>query len=236
MHIISKILNIANKIDGKYSKIADKLEKFAANAFDIYVPQQQLESGWKSIGGGNVDGELGGFHTQMELTGNTQFDPQAITEATKFLGELVNDLPDFEQWQTTHQTTNPEQVYNILKIWQPFYLAGVQDIGQLQSVLGMSGPIDLQFATQTPGSNFQYFDITPQEIMEHERGHQYGKKATEQEYLQRINQGADFLNTNGIGGGINPRYKPWQFMQSITGPEEYGPNLHIFERLMRENR
>lgn len=236
MHVISKLLLLSNKIDKKDHQLADKLERTAANMIDMYIPQNRLEQGYNAAGGDQIAGSLGGYHTQMQLSGEANFDPQAIMEASSLIGELGNDLPNFEQWQQQHPNIkfNPQQVYNILEVWKPFYLSGVTDIGRLQSVLGMSGPIDLQFATQTPSQNFQYFGITPQEIMQHERSHASNKSSTKEEYLQRINQGADVLNTEGIGGGVNPRYKPYQFMQSFTGPGEYGPNLHIFDRLLRE--
>lgn len=237
MNIIAKLLNLSNKVDKKSSELADKLERFSANAIDTYVPQNVLEQGWKATGGGNLDGSLGGYHVQMNLSGNANYDSQAIAEASKFLGELDSELPMFEQWQQSHPNllTNPYQVYNILQVWQPFYMSGIRDLGKLQSVLGMSGPIDLQFATQSPSSDFQYFDITPNEIMEHERAHASGKTSTKEEYLQRINPNADILNTQGFGGNINPRYKAYQFMQSFTGDKEYGPNLHILDRLLKSS-
>ena len=240
MNIIAKLLQISNQIDKKTPKLADKLEKFAANAIDMYVPQNVLEKGWESVGGGGIDGSLGGFHAQMNLSGSANYEPQAITEAIKFLGELGGELPAFQQWQQSHPnlTADPSQVYNILQVWQPFYLAGVQDIGQLQSILNMSGPINLQFATQTPSANFQSWGITRDEIMEHERAHASGSQSSPQEYMQHAVPGADFMETGGVGGNINPVAGYYtQLMQQFMkgqGPQEYGPNLNIWKRIVKE--
>lgn len=240
MYIIAKLLAISNKIDKKDPSLADKLEKTAANMIDVFVPQSTLESGYKSVGGGNISGSLGGYHTQMQVTGGGNVDPAAITDATLFIGELETDLPSFDQWVTKHPniTSNPQQVYNILQIWQPFYRAGVTDIGHLQSVLNMSGPVNLQVATKSPAAAFSSWGITPQEIMQHEQMHATGEKSSPEAYMQYAIPGADFMNTNGIGGNINPvagYYETLmqQFMHG-QGPEEYGPNLNIWKRIVKE--
>ena len=240
MNIISKLLFLSNKIDYKLPKLADKLEKFAANAIDMYVPQSRLEKGWENSGGGSINGSLGGFHTRMQLSENPNFDPLAITEATKLVGELGNELPELGQWQRSHHnlTADPAQVHNILQVWKPFYLAGIQDVGQLQSILGMSGPIDLQFATNSPSAAHKSWGISSSDILEHERAHASGKTSSPQEYMQHAVPGADFMETSGVGGNINPVAGYYQELmnQFMAGQSEteYGPNLPIWKRIVKE--
>ena len=242
MFKIAKLLALSNKIDKKSHKLADKLEKIAANMLDFYVPQSTLESGFKSVGGGNINGSLGGYHTQMEITGGGNIDPIAISEASSLIGELSTDLPPLEQWQQQHPNivSNPQQVHNILQVWQPFYNAGVTDISQLQSILEMSGPIDLQFATTSPSAAFQSWGITSADILKHEQAHAKGKKSSPEEYMQHAIDNADFMNTNGIDGNINPVKGYYQSLMNNfinnKNPDEYGANLFLWDRIIKNNR
>lgn len=240
MYTISKLLKLSNKLDDKNPRMADKLEKTAANMIDTFVPQNVLEQGWSSMGGGNLDGSLGGYHTQIQLSGGANFDPQTINDATSLITELDGELPDFNMWQQQHPNIeNPNQVYNILQVWQPFYLAGISDIGQLQSILNMSGPIDLQFASTAPSAAHQSWGITSNEIMEHERAHARGESSSPEAYMQHAVPGADFLNSSGMGGNINPvaGYYETLMNQLMAGQDagEYGPNFDIWKRVVREH-
>lgn len=240
-NIIKRLYKIASKIDKSgYPDLSDKLEKTAATMLNVYVPQSTLMRGYQEIGGGPTGGQLGGYHTQFQLTGGGQFNPQAIQEAGGLIGELGAELPQPDQWAQQHPNikSDPRQVYNILKIWRPFYLSGVTNINQLQSVLSTSGPIDLQVATQAPGSYFQQWGITPQEIMEHEIGHAQKATSSPQEYLQLANPNIDIMENKGVGGNVNPVKGYYQnLLESFMagqGAEEYGPSKKIWQRVVRE--
>jgi hypothetical protein len=240
MKKILKLLKMANKIDKEDPILSDKFEKKAQTYIDTYLPQSSLEQVYKNVGRGGLSGDLGGFHTRMEIQGGAKYSPQAINDAMGLISELGYNLPTFEQWQKQHPnlTANPQEVYNILEVLQPFYLAEIKDPAQLQNILNTSGPIDLQYASSQLPSSFSYYGITPQEVMEHETGHRKGISSSRAEYENLINQN---LSKNSVGGNINPRYTPssyipYQFMESVTGPEEYGPSKHILQRLLRENR
>lgn len=237
MKKIIRLLKMANKIDKENPILSDLFEKRAQIYIDKYLPQTSLEQAYKNIGGEEISGDLGGFHTQMEIQGGSRFSPQAINEAMGLISELNYDLPTFEQWQQQHPNlqADPQEVYNILEVLQPFYLAEIKDPAQLQNILNTSGPIDLQYASSQLPSSFGYFGITPQEVMQHEQAHRKGLLSSKSEYENLMKQE---LAKNSVGGNINPRYKPYQFIQSIIGPEreEFGANKHIFQRLLRENR
>ena len=236
MKKILKLLKMANKIDEENPILSDQFEKRAQTYIDTYLPQSLLEQVYKNFGGGNLSGDLGGLHTQMEIQGGSTYSPQAVNEAMGLISELGYDLPTFDQWQQQHPSlqSNPQEVYNILEVLQPFYLAEIKDPAQLQNILNTSGPIYLQYASTQLPSSFGYFGITSPEAMQHETGHRKGLLSSKSEYENLMKQK---LPTNSVGGNINPRYKPYQFMQSIKGPEreEFGANEHIFERLLNEN-
>lgn len=236
MKKILKLLKMANKIDEENPILSDQFEKRAQTYIDTYLPQSSLEQVYKNVGGGGgLSGDLGGLHTQMEIQGGSTYSPQAVNEAMGLISELGYDLPTFDQWQQQHPNlqSNPQEVYNILEVLQPFYLAEIKDPAQLQNILNTSGPVDLQYASSQLPSSFGYYDITPQEVMEHETGHRKGLSSSQSEYENLMKQE---LSKNSVGGNINPRYKPYQFMQSIIGPEreEFGANKHIFQRLLRQ--
>lgn len=239
MHIINRLIKLANKIDQKDPKLADKLEKTAANMLNMYVPQNVLEQGWGSAGGGNLAGSLGGFHTQLQL--NTMgLDPASKNVAISLMGELVNQLPPYEQWVAAHQHlgADPQAVYQALGVMQQLYQMGVQDPSDMGQALAASGPLDLQFASKQPSTAHRSWGVTSKEIMDHEVAHAQGKTSSPEAYMQRAVAGADFVNTKGMGGNINPVAGYYQnLMQNFMAGQnkrEYGPNLDIWSRIVRE--
>lgn len=229
----------ANAIDKENPKLADRLEKTAANMLNMYVPQNVLEQGWGSAGGGNLAGDLGGFHTQLQL--NTPgLDQTSKDVAVSLIGELANQLPPYEQWVAAHQHlgADPQAVYQALGIMQQLYQMGVQDPSYMGQALAASGPLDLQFASKQPSAAHRSWGITPQEIMQHEVAHAQGKSSTPEAYMQRAVPGADFINTKGIGGNVNPVAGYYQsLMKNFMGGQgkgEYGPNLDIWSRVVKE--
>lgn len=211
---------------------ADELERMARRAqIEAFVPQNVLESVHGGVGGNAVNGQLGGLHVEMNVT------PPSQNQAAKEAAITVLTSGGFLSDETIANAANghgadPQET----RAWVE-YLHGLtkfsgNDPNLLRQLADQSGNVQMNLATQNPGSNFQSWGITPDDIMWHEKeGHGGKLQSTPEEYMNIANPGADM--PRGFGGGIWPQ-QYWtsirdQFMEG-QGPQEWGPNKRIWER------
>lgn len=212
-------------------KGADELEKMARRAqIDAFVPQNVLEGVHSGVGG-DVSGQLGGLHVEMNVTPPSQ--NQAAKEAAisvltsgGFLsGEAIAAAA------STHGA-DPQETQAWVEYLHGLTQFSGNDPNLLRQLADQSGNVQMNLATQNPGSNFQSWGITPEDIMWHEKeGHGGKLQSSPDEYLNIANPGADM--PRGFGGGIFPQ-QYWtsvrdQFMAG-QGPQEWGPNKRIWEQ------
>jgi hypothetical protein len=210
---------------------ADELERMARRAqIEAFVPQNVLESVHGGVGGNAVNGQLGGLHVEMNVQPPSQ--NAAAKEAAISIVSSGNSNPQVISQTASQFGADPAEV----SAWVE-YLSQISpmvggDPNLLRQMADQSGNVQMNLATQNPGSNFQSWGITPQDIMWHEKeGHGGKLQSSPDEYLNIANPGADM--PRGFGGGIWPQ-QYWtsirdQFM-SGQGPQEWGPNKRIWEQ------
>lgn len=213
-------------------KNADRCEKMARKAqIEAFVPQNVLEGVHSGVGAQTANGQLGGLHVEMSLT------PPSQNQAAKEAALSMVGVTDPNMISQTAQSFGVDP--GELSAWVG-YLNGLSaqvggDPNLLRQLADQAGSnVQMNLATQNPGSNFQSWGITPEDIMWHEReGHGGKLQSNPEQYLGIANPGADV--PKGFGGGIKPGITDYwknvrdQFMAG-QGSQEWGPNKRIWEK------
>lgn len=213
---------------------ADRCERMARQAqISQLVPQNVLESVHSGVGGGNVNGQLGGLHVEMNVTPPSQ--NQAAKEAAISVltsGGFVSEEA-IAAAASSHGADPQETKAWVDHLYQLTAYSG-NDPNLLRQLADQSGNVQMNLATQTPGSNFQSWgDITGEDIlhMHEERGHGGRRQSNPEKYMNIANPGADM--PKGFGGGIVPQ-QYWQSVRdqymSGRGPEEWGADEEIWQK------